>query len=285
MSHPVPPHHILSGPAGAPLLVLGPSLGTSTRVWSAQLPSLARTFRVACFDLPGHGGSATTPPPTAGADTGTDTGTDTGADTGTDTGAGATTVEDLAGPVLALADRLGYERFHYAGISLGGAIGARLAADHPGRVSSLALICSSARFGPPEPWRERASLVRSRGMEPVVATAPGRWFAGPETAGTPLGRALLRDLATADPAGYAACCDALATCDLRPVLGRITAPTLVVGGSRDTATPGEHARELGTGIPRATVETIGTGHLALEEPRAVTELLLAHLDRSTAPSR
>ncbi|MFE7129283.1 alpha/beta fold hydrolase [Streptomyces sp. NPDC057638] len=264
MSRPVPLHHTLSGPADAPLLVLGPSLGTSARVWSAQLPTLARAFRVLCFDLPGHGGSATEALPF--------------------TEPGRATVDDLAELVLDLVARLRHERFHYAGISLGGAIGARLAADHPGRVASLALVCSSARFGRPDPWRERAALVRSRGMEPVVATAPGRWFAGSGTAGTPLGRALLRDLATADPTGYAACCDALAAYDLRPRLGRITAPTLVVGGLLDTATPWEHAQELGAGIPRATVETIGTGHLALEEPRAVTELLLAHLGRSTAPS-
>ncbi|MEU5403563.1 alpha/beta fold hydrolase [Streptomyces sp. NPDC005963] len=262
MPHPLPLHHSLSGPTDAPLLVLGPSLGTTTRVWSAQVPALGRTFRVVAFDLPGHGGSGTQGLPPAG----------------------ATTVGDLAGRVLELVDGLRYERFHYAGISLGGAIGARLAADVPGRVTSLALVCSSARFGPPEPWRERAALVRSRGMAPLTATAPGRWFAGPGTAGTPLGRALLRDLAAIEPAGYAACCDALATYDLRPALGRITAPTLVVGGALDTATPLPHARELGAGIPRATVESIGTGHLALEEPRAVMELLLAHLGRIATPS-
>ncbi|MFF8955092.1 alpha/beta fold hydrolase [Streptomyces sp. NPDC014894] len=284
MPHPVPPRHTLSGPPGAPLLVLGPSLGTSTRVWSAQLPALERAFRVARFDLPGHGGSATSAPPLAEPFVPPFTEPFVPPLAEPFAEPGRATVGDLAAAVLALVDELGHERFHYAGISLGGAIGARLAADRPGRVASLALVCSSARFGPPGPWRERAALVRSRGMEAVTAAAPGRWFAGPGTAGTALGRALLRDLADADPAGYAACCDALASYDLRPRLGRITAPTLVVGGSLDTATPPEHARELGAGIPRATVETIGAGHLALEEPRAVTELLLAHLGRSIAPS-
>ncbi|MER7049146.1 alpha/beta fold hydrolase [Streptomyces jumonjinensis] len=259
-------HHRLSGPADAPLLVLGPSLGTSMAVWEQQLPALARDFRVLRFDLPGHGGSATgllsSPQP------------------------GGTTVTELAELVLGLIDTVGRHRFHYAGVSLGGAIGAQLALGHPGRVGSLALVCSSAHFGPPEPWRERAALVRREGTGPLLATAPGRWFADPETtAATPLGEMLLRNLADADPAGYAACCDALADYDLRSALPRISAPALVIGGSHDVATPPHHARELAAGIPRATMKILGTGHLAVEEPRAVEALLGAHIAQVERPGR
>ncbi|WP_326777852.1 hypothetical protein [Streptomyces sp. NBC_01445] len=103
----------------------------------------------------------------------------------------------------------------------------------------------------------------------MVETGPGRWFGYPKTAETPLGRALLRDLAESDPVGYAACCDAFAVYHLRSGLARITAPTLVVGCSLDTATPLDHARELADGIADATLEACAIGHLAVEQPEAV----------------
>uniref|UniRef100_A0AAU1ZTU0 Alpha/beta fold hydrolase n=1 Tax=Streptomyces sp. NBC_00093 TaxID=2975649 RepID=A0AAU1ZTU0_9ACTN len=251
------PHHHVVGPADALPLLLGPSLGTSKAVWEPQLPSLTRRFRVLRFDLPGHGGSMSDVLP--------------------DAEPGRTTVEDLASLVLALADHHGWDRFHYAGISLGGAVGAHLAARDPDRIASLALVCSSAHFGAARPWHERADLVRRKGTAPLLETSPGRWFASADFADTPFGRRLLGNLADADPVGYAACCDALADYDLRPDLAAISAPTLVVGGTLDTATPLEHARELADGIPHAVLKTIACGHLAAERPRALQDVLTAHL--------
>ncbi|MET7701476.1 alpha/beta fold hydrolase [Streptomyces sp. NPDC005485] len=250
-------HHHLVGPADAPPLVLGPSLGTSKAVWEPQLPALTRRFRVLRFDLPGHGrsGAGLLPRPEPG----------------------RTVMDDLASLVMDLVDHHGWDTFHYAGISLGGAIGAHLAARQPSRVHSLALVCSSARFGPPEAWHARADLVRLKGTGPLLETSPSRWFATPDSAGTPLGRRLLGSLADADPVGYAACCDALATYDLRPNLARITIPTLVVGGSRDAATPVEHAQELAQGIPHSALEIIECGHLATEQPQALQAALTTHL--------
>lgn len=255
-------HHHVIGPDDAPALILGPSLGTSRAVWEPQLPSLTRRFRVLRFDLPGHGGSTT--------------------DLLRDPEPGRTTVDDLAALVLDVADHHGWDRFHYAGISLGGAVGTHLAARYPERVASLALVCSSAHFGPAEPWLGRAAQVRSEGTRSLLATVPDRWFAAADFAETAFGRRLLGNLADADPVGYAACCDALAALDLRPDLAGITAPTLVVGGSHDTATPMEHARELATGIPHATLETIACGHLAAEQPQALQAALSAHLHEACA---
>ncbi|MEE4422789.1 3-oxoadipate enol-lactonase [Streptomyces bugieae] len=255
MTHPPagpPPHHTLDGPDGAPPLVLGPSLGTELSVWDPQLPELAREFRVVRWDLPGHGGSPSV---------------------------ATTTVPALARGVLALADGLGIGRFSYAGISLGGAVGAWLAAHHPERIASLVLICSSARFGTPEAWHERAALVRESGLGPVADTAAGRWFT-PDFAASPEATALLGTLRRRiAPAGYAACCDALAGYDLRDDLARITAPTLVVAGRTDPATPPPHARALVDGIPGAgLLELPGAAHLAnVERPAAVRAALLGHL--------
>ncbi|GAA4089180.1 3-oxoadipate enol-lactonase/4-carboxymuconolactone decarboxylase [Nonomuraea soli] len=239
-------NHRLDGPPEAEPLMLGPSIGTSLRVWEPQIRELARRHRVARFDLPGHGGCA---PGEAGGMAG------------------------LAGRVLELADSLGWESFHYAGISIGGAIGARLALDHPGRVRSLAMICSSARFGEPAAWHERAALVRERGTAVLLEASRARWFAGAPV------RELLDDLAGADPGSYASCCEALAGYDIRRELGKIAVPTLVVAGRDDPATPPPHGRELADGIAGATlVEVREAAHLAnVDRPDVVTGALLTHL--------
>ena len=247
----------MSGPSDAPLLVLGPSLGTSMAVWEPVLPTLELAFKVLRFDLPGHGASPT--------------------ELLGDPGPGSTQVEDLASLVLDLVGHCGHEEFHYAGISLGGAIGALIALSHPGRISSLAMVCSSAHFGPAAPWLERAELVRREGTAPLLETSPSRWFADPSTAATPLGRTLTKNLADADPSGYAACCDALARYDIRGNLARISAPTLIIGGTRDVATPPHHARELAEQIRCASLRIVDAGHLAVEQPQAVAEALSAHL--------
>ncbi|MEO3855907.1 3-oxoadipate enol-lactonase [Acrocarpospora sp. B8E8] len=244
-------NHRIDGPADAPVLMLGPSLGTSLAVWEPQVPALARHFTIVRFDLPGHGGSPVE---------------------------ALSSMDELAGRVLDLADSLGAGRFHYAGISLGGAIGAWLAVRHPDRVESLAMVCSAARFGEPDGWRERAALVRTQGTAPLVEVALGRWFTA-AGARTPAAQRLAADLAAADPEGYAACCDALSGYDLRAELTRITAPTLIVAGREDPATPPAVARELADGIPGATlVEIAHAAHLAgVERPEPVLAALRSHL--------
>ena len=242
-------NHRAEGPASAPALLLGPSLGTSYALWDKVAPELSITHRVIRWDLPGHGGSP------AGL-----------------IGPGAT-VGDLAQLVLALADSLGVERFAYAGVSLGGAVGLYLAVHHPERVSSLAVICSSAHFNGSKPWEERAALVRREGLASLAESADARWF----TPGFTVPE-LVRDHRDADPDAYAACCDALAAFDLRDRLDAITAPTLLVAGREDPATPPAHLREIADAVPGAAlVELPGASHLAPAQcPEAVLTALRAH---------
>ncbi|MFF4394741.1 3-oxoadipate enol-lactonase [Streptomyces sp. NPDC001480] len=244
-------NHRAEGAVSAPPLLLGPSLGTSYALWDAVAPELSATHRVVRWDLPGHGGSA------AGL-----------------IGPGAT-VGDLAGLVLALADSLGIDRFAYAGVSLGGAVGLHLAVHHPERLSSLAVICSSAHFGGEQPWRERAERVRREGLEWLADNADARWF----TPGFTVPR-LVSDHHNADPEAYAACCDALAAFDLRDRLADIAVPTLLVAGRQDPATPPAHLREIADAVPDATlVELPGASHLAPAQcPDAVLTALRTHVD-------
>ncbi|MFB7508027.1 bifunctional 3-oxoadipate enol-lactonase/4-carboxymuconolactone decarboxylase PcaDC [Streptomyces broussonetiae] len=244
-------NHLSQGPDSAPPLLLGPSLGTSYALWDAVAPELSVTHRVVRWDLPGHGGSA--------------------ADL---IGPGAS-VGDLAALVLDLADALGIDRFGYAGVSLGGAVGLHLAVHHPDRLTSLAVLCSAARFGDATAWRERAERVRREGLEWLVESADARWFTPGFTV-----PALVRDHREADPEAYAACCDALAAFDLRDRLGEIAVPTLLVAGRQDPATPPAQLREIADAVTGSTlVELPGASHLApAQSPRAVLAALRTQLD-------
>jgi 3-oxoadipate enol-lactonase len=243
-------HHRFDGPEDAPVLVLGPSLGTTMDLWEPQLADLTTTWRVLRYDLPGHGGS----------------------------GCIHGTVGDIANALSGLLGVLGLAKVAYAGISLGGAVGTMLAIDHPDRVSSLVLCCTSARFGEPSGWHERAARVRADGLEPLAGMLVGRWFTD-QYARTASARAML---AHVDAEGYAACCEALASFDVRDRLKEVSAPTLVIAGAEDVATPVDHAELLAQRIPDAELVIVpGAAHLAnLERPEAVTHAIRRHLERT-----
>ncbi|HEY0807199.1 MAG TPA: alpha/beta fold hydrolase, partial [Pseudonocardiaceae bacterium] len=169
----------------------------------------------------------------------------------------------------------GIERFHYVGLSLGGMIGMALAAAAPDRIGRLALLCTSAHLPPAQGWLDRAHQVREYGTASIADTVTARWFTPDFTERGPF----LAMLAATPDEGYAACCAAIAELDLRAVLGRITAPTLVVAGHDDPATPPEHGRRIADAIPGARfVELADAAHLAnVQRPTEVTALLTEHL--------
>jgi 3-oxoadipate enol-lactonase/4-carboxymuconolactone decarboxylase len=239
----------VTGPADAPVLVMGSSLGTTTHMWNPQLPELSRYFRVIRYNHPGHGGSAEPP--------------------------GPYTMDTLADLVLGLLDELGVERFHYAGLSLGGMIGMTIASREPARVDRLALVCTSAHMAPPEQWLDRAATVRAHGTAVTVDAAMGRWFTPAFTDRAPYARML----SSISAEGYASCCEAIAAMDLRPVLAKITANTMVVSGLDDPSTPPAHGRVIADSVRDARFEVVtGAAHLAnVEQPAKVTTLLLHHL--------
>lgn len=252
-----------SAPIGAgPLVVLGPSLGTSTVLWEKVMPSLAAHYRVVAWDLPGHGAS---PAPSE-----------------------AFTVDDLADAVAEGASALGADRFRYAGVSLGGATGLALAARHPERVSALAVVASGAKLGDPEGWHERAATVRARSTSVLIAASAQRWFAPESSAREPeLTGRLLHALQDADDEGYARCCEALATYDVRERLGAITAPVLVAWGEKDAVAPEATASEVVAGVRDGRIVRIdGVAHLPpAEEPDATARVLLDFFADSSRKGR
>jgi 3-oxoadipate enol-lactonase len=241
-------HHEAAG--DGPVVVLGSSLGTTLHMWDGQLP-LAKRFRLVRYDHRGHGGSPSPPGPYE--------------------------IADLARDVL----ELGIERAHYVGVSIGAMVAMWIAANAPERVDRLVLICTSAHMPPASAWQQRAAAVLDAGTTEVVADAVvDRWLTPGFAAENPGERARLRAMLTsADPAGYAACCGAVERMDLRGELGRIRAPTLVVSGADDFATPVDHQRLIAESIPGARHEILSpAGHVAVvEQPQAVNRLIEEHL--------
>lgn len=247
------------GPEEAPVLILGPSLGTTWHMWDRQVPELAQQWRVLRFDLPGHGGAPAHP---------------------------AGSVAELTARLLATLDSLGVQRFGYAGCALGGAVGVELALRHPERLASLALIAASPRFGTADEFRQRGVIVRTNGLDPIARTAPDRWFTGGFAAAQPaITDWAVQMVRTTDPGCYIAACEALAAFDVRPELGRVGVPTLVLVGSEDQVTGPAEARTLVAGIPDARLAVVpGASHLVpVEQPAAVTDLLVTHFSTAWQP--
>ena len=242
-------HYRLDGPEGAPPLVLSNSIGTTLELWDAQVPALTPAFRLLRYDQLGHGRSEVPP--------------------------GPYTVELLGRELLTLLDRLQIERASFCGLSLGGTVGMWLAANAPERLDRLVLAGTSAYFGPPDRWVERARIVRAEGMEPIADATMGRWFTRAFAGSGPY----LGQLLATPSEGYAACCDALAAWDFRGDLASISAPALVLVGSEDPATPPEQGRLIADGIPGASLTVLpGAAHLLnVEQPEAFNRAVLHHL--------
>ncbi|MFG3251650.1 alpha/beta fold hydrolase [Streptomyces sp. NPDC048187] len=240
------------GPEHLPVLILGPSLGTTWHMWDRQVPELAQQWRVFRFDLPGHGGAPAHP---------------------------AGSVAELTTRLLATLDGLGVQRFGYAGCAFGGAVGIELALRHPERLASLALIAASPRFGTADEFRQRGVIVRTNGLDPIARSSPERWFTGGYAAAQPaITEWAVQMVRTTDPGCYISACEALAAFDVRGELGRVGVPTLVLVGSDDQVTGPAEARTLVAGIPDARLAVVpGASHLVpVEQPAAVTDLLVRH---------
>src|SRR4051794_21748707 len=173
----------LDGPADAPVVVLSNSIGSTSAMWEPQVPALAERFRVVRYETRGHAGAPVPDGPYA--------------------------LADLGGDVVALLDRLGAERAHFAGLSLGGMTGMWLGVNVPERIDRLVLLCTSAMLARDVDWRARAATVRAEGMGAVAEATVERWLTEPYREAHPDEAERWRAVVAATPAeGYAGCCEA-----------------------------------------------------------------------------
>src|SRR5262249_46203389 len=125
----------VEGPAGAPVLLLSNSIGTTSALWDRQARPVAKTFRVVRSDTRGHGRSSVP--------------------------AGDYTMEQLGRDALAVLDAAGAGRAHVCGISLGGITAMWLGVHAPERIERLVLANTGARVGTVEMWQQRIAAVRA----------------------------------------------------------------------------------------------------------------------------
>ena len=251
---PVEVRHEFRGKRGSPALVFTGSLGTDLTMWAPQADLLKPRFCTLRYDIRGHGLSPVPPGPYS--------------------------MDDLGSDLLALLDRLGIERASLCGLSIGGMISMWVAVHAPERVDRLVLCATSAQLGPREAWVERAATVRAEGVGAIADTVLGRWFTAAFAAAHPEVIERMRGiLRSTDREGYAGCCEAIADMDLRGAITSISAPTLVIAGAGDPATPPEHGRLIADLIPGARFEEISpAAHLlTIERPDLTTAMILRFL--------
>jgi 3-oxoadipate enol-lactonase len=227
----------LEGPPAAPVVVLSSSLGTDHRLWDAQAAGLSGRFRVLRYDPRGHGASSVPP--------------------------GPWDIAALGRDVLGLLDAVGIAEASFCGLSLGGMVGMWLGVNAPRRIRRLVLANTAAWLGPPERWEGRIGAVRAGGMAAVVDGVLARWLTPAFRAANPAEEARLRGILLATPPeGYAAACGAIRDMDQRAAVGAVRAPTLVVAGASDEATPLPDARFLVEAIPGAHLVELPAAHLS-----------------------
>jgi 3-oxoadipate enol-lactonase len=151
----------------------------------------------------------------------------------------------------------------------------------------LILADCGAAFSEPgrEAFRNMAAASRAKGLSVITDVAMRRLFAPEFQAQHP---DLMRDRREAflrtDPEVIQAACAALAELDLRPVLGQVKIPVLVLVGEHDEATPPPMAHELAAGLPNARLKIIpGCAHVPqLQSPELFLDAIGDFLPASYA---
>jgi len=237
----------VDGPEGAPWLAFSNSLATNLSMWDEQAAALKKNFRVLRYDQRGHGGTQATD--------------------------GRYSFDLLTADVVALFDALSIKRAHFLGISMGGMTALAFVQKHPERVDRL-IACDCGPASSPasaQQWEERIAIAEKQGMEPLVEPTARRWFPPEYPESHPdVFKKTCEMIRTTPVKGFIGCAGALANYDLKPGLGNIKAPTLLIVGSKDATVPGIKA--INAAIPgSAIVEIEGAGHLSnLERPEAFT---------------
>jgi len=243
----------IDGAETAPPLLLSNSLGTSLEMWEPQMAALAGRFRVIRYDSRGHGRSTVTP--------------------------GPYTIEQVANDALGLLDKLGVPRAHFCGLSMGGMVGMWLGIHAPQRIDRLVLANTAAKIGTTEMWNARIDAVRKGGMASIASAVLARWFSSQLLeAPTPIISQMRATLEGVSTEGYTASCAAVRDMDQRHQVSRIRAPTLVIAGTEDHATPAEDGRFVAERVPNAHYVELPAAHLSnVQAASAFTQALMQFL--------
>lgn len=226
--------------AGKPRLALIHSLALSGAIWDGVVSELGADLEILVYDCRGHGESDRLPGPYS--------------------------VELFAEDLAAVLDSCGWASAYVAGCSMGGCVAQAFAAASPERVLGLALIDTTAWYGPTaaKDWSDRAAKAAKDGFASMIAFQLTRWFseifvhAHPEQT-----QKFSRIFLANDVACYQAACGLLGSADLRQAAPGFRVPASVIVGDEDYATPVAMSRSLHEMIPGSTLTVLrGARHLA-----------------------
>lgn len=223
--------------SGPPLILLH-GLSGSRRWWERNVAALAPLVRTYTVDLPGFGESRRLR---------------------------WSRLEHTAELLYDWMEAQGIARAHIGGHSMGGAVGALLAANHPERVDRLVLVNAAIR-----PRGAHATARASDVVRTISHTPPGF---------TPL---LARDLLRTRPRSFITATVNVLQAEWHAHLTRIAAPTLIVWGEHDALTPLSLGHTIADIIPDAQLVTIAdAGHTPMwEQPEVFNSAVLEFLGRT-----
>jgi 3-oxoadipate enol-lactonase len=246
-------HVEVEGREQAPVLMLSNSLGTNLHMWDEQVAPFTRHFRLVRYDRRGHGRSSVPK--------------------------GPYTMERLGRDVLCVLDGLGIDKINWCGLSMGGMVGMWLGANAANRVDRLILSNTAAYFPDKTVWQGRIKLLREKGLQGIVDANMERWFTRGFRERSPQVMAKIRDMFLATHVdGYIACGEAIRDMDHRPLLSKITAPTLVIAGRHDPSTTLEAGEFIQEHVPGADIAVLDAAHISnLEQPQAYADTVLRFL--------
>jgi 3-oxoadipate enol-lactonase len=240
-----------------PALVLFHSLLSDRASFDRMVPELSERFRVIVPELPGFGQSEAV------------------------SGGLAAVADRMAGAVDDCADG---EDVIVLGNGYGGFVALQMAIRHPNIATRLVLADCGAAFSGPgrEAFRNMAAAAKANGLAAITDVAMRRLFAPQFQADNPeLMRERRQAFLRTDPDVFRSACEALAELDLRPQLGQVKVPVLVVVGEHDEATPPPMSHELAAGLPQARLKIIpGCAHVPqLQSPSAFLDAIADFLGR------
>ena len=247
-----PSLYVSESPGTGLPIVFSNSLAADLSMWNGVRERLSRPS--VAYDTRGHGQSAV--------------------------GTGPCAISDLADDALAVMDAVGLDRAVICGLSLGGATAMAVAETAPQRVAGLVLANTAVTFPPRELWQERAEKARSGNYPALVEPTLDRWLTESFRAAQPDAAEQVRAMIAAiPPDGYAACCEALASADLRSEMRSYGGQVMVIAGAHDTSTPVARAEEIQALSPKAELVVLEAAHLSSVEAAAA---FADHLERFAA---
>jgi 3-oxoadipate enol-lactonase len=243
----------VAGSDSAPVLMLSNSLGTDLHMWDDQIGEWSKHFRVVRYDRRGHGQSGVPKGPYS--------------------------MERFGRDVLAILDELEIEKVNWCGLSMGGMVGQWLGANAPDRIEKLILSNTNFNYADKGPWNDRIKFVREKGLAELVDPNMERWFTKEFRARAPQTIARMKEMFLAsDLAGYIASCEAVRDMNFTASNTRITAPTLVIVGKQDAATPPSAGEAIVQQIKGAKLAALDAAHISnIEQPKLYAETVINFL--------